>query len=318
MRRLGAWVLPVILAVLIAPGELNACPSTRKVPDYNCDQKVQVAVLGDSLVWGIGDTANNNYGGYVLRAARKLKPVEVLNLGKPGQFAQQLLISLSQDFRRGGSETTGKLLQSDIVILDVGRNDRWFFGEPIATYRDLKKIAKLIRDKAMHIQGYAPLIVTAVLMYPNRGAQGPWVWELDSYILKGSTAQFPADLRFDLVSKRFTSTDGIHPTSEGYAAIAQVLVEYLTKNIPRKMRQLRPDTDADGIYDFFEPLRFGTDPKLWDTDGDSHKDGNEGFKLKSNPLDPLDPPPAAEVRKEERTYGRDFGRTPCPEQNSLG
>ena len=34
-----------------------ACPAVRGVPDFNCDGELNIVALGDSLVYGTGDTA---------------------------------------------------------------------------------------------------------------------------------------------------------------------------------------------------------------------------------------------------------------------
>jgi lysophospholipase L1-like esterase len=159
------------------------------------------------------------------------------------------------------------------VVLDLGRNDRWLFGLPEATLRNLKRIRALIEKELTDLTGVSPLIVTAVLMYPNRGAQGPWVKELDALILKSHTPRYPADLRFDTVSKRLLAPDNIHPTSKGYASMAATFVKYLLKEYKTYAALARADNDNDGLYDVYEREKFGTDPTNPDTDGDGIKDG---------------------------------------------
>jgi hypothetical protein len=112
-------------------------------------------------------------------------------------------------------------------------------------------------------------------MSPNRGSQSPWVKELDNLILDSHEAESPADLRFDLVSKRLLQPDNIHPTSKGYAEMAKVFITYLLTKYPEHVSLLREDQDNDGLYDIFEASRFGTDPMNADTDGDGIKDGKD-------------------------------------------
>ncbi len=45
------------------------------------------------------------------------------------------------------------------------------------------------------------------------------------------------------------------------------------------------DTDGDGLSDYFEIMVYFTDPKVFDTDSDGHSDGNE-VKNKFNPTGP--------------------------------
>lgn len=264
-----------------------ACPSIAKIPDFNCDAALKITVLGDSLVYGIGDTANDNRGGYPTRAERRLGAVDVINLGKPGAMTGTVLRDLIDAFRGRSNVAMGEaVLSSDIVVLDVGRNDRWLFGLPLAAYRNLKRIRTEILKAAKKNDIGQPLVVTAVLMLPNRGSQGPWVRELNELILSGNSRVAPADLRFDLVSKRLLSADQIHPTPAGYEALASTFVSYVVKVLPPRMRKLKPDQDEDGIFDEFELSKFGTDPTMADTDGDGQSDGREIFVLKTDPLSP--------------------------------
>jgi hypothetical protein len=101
--------------------------------------------------------------------------------------------------------------------------------------------------------------------------------ELDALILKSHSAEAPADLRFDLVSKRLLSADQIHPTSKGYQALADVFVKYILRQYAQHAAALRVDNDKDGLYDIFEATRFGTDPTNPDTDNDGILDGAEEY-----------------------------------------
>lgn len=278
-------ICSVLSLLVLTYSSAFACPLISKIPDFNCDGKLTISVLGDSLAYGYGDTKNKNRGGYVLRLAKKLPNATVNNLGIQGLRSRELVSLVHDTFKRGKKlNVRDALLSSDIVVLDVGRNDRWLFGLPSATYRNLKRAVAEIKKQVEISEGSAPMVVTAVMMLPNRGSQGPWVAELNALILKGSSAKAPADLRFDLVSKRLLSTDQIHPTSQGYDELSKTLVSYITKKLVPRMKSQRADADVDGIYDLFESLKFGTDPTLLDTDGDGKADGQEVFTLETNPL----------------------------------
>lgn len=273
------------ISFLGTTSESWACPGKHGIPDWNCDGKVVVSVFGDSLAFGFGDTVNGNKGGYVLRAQKKLSDVTFHNLGVQGLRTKEFLALLKGIFDQDKKpEQLSALLESDIVILDLGRNDRWLFGKPIDTYRNLKKGVTKIKDEIKQVTGASPIVVMAVIMLPNRGSQGPWVKELDAIILGKTTKEDPSDLRFDLVSKRLLSTDQIHPTSKGYTALAQTFIKYLTDKLSPLMKKLRPDTDKDGLSDFYETLQFGTDPALIDTDGDTKSDGDEVLTFLTDPL----------------------------------
>jgi len=56
-----------------------------------------------------------------------------------------------------------------------------------------------------------------------------------------------------------------------------------------------PDMDGDDLLDIDEEA-IGTDPLIWDTDGDSYGDGEEVYVMGTDPLDALDPAPASVAR----------------------
>ena len=288
-----AWIdcmrekLMAAVVACFVPLTVLACTAEDGIPDYNCDGKVVVSVIGDSLAYGFGDTVNGNQGGYVLRTSRKFPEIKFHNLGVQGLKTFQLLSKLRRVFKDDSDiEYREDLLESDVVILDLGRNDRWLFGEPAATYRNLKRAASNIVGEVLKRADSAPLVVKAVLMLPNRGSQGPWVKALNELILNSNSLNYPADLRFDLVSKRLLSSDQIHPTPAGYVKLAQTLVSYLKKPLTSKIKKLRVDTDSDKVPDYFETNRYGTDPQSADTDGDGVGDGDELFLHFTDPLAP--------------------------------
>lgn len=240
----------VVLLCLTALQSVSACPTIDSLPDFNCDGKVAIVVIGDSLVAGIGDTQNGNKGGYVLRTQERFPQATVVGFGVPGLRTLTLLKMLRKAFAEANtSELAGSLIAADLVVLDLGRNDRWGFGLPATTLRNLNRARAVIESGVGKQSGAAPLVVTAVLMYPNRGSQGPWVKELNKLILRSHSTERPADLRFDLVSKRLLSADNIHPTSKGYAAISQVFVRYLRREYPRLVVSQHADHDKGGLYD---------------------------------------------------------------------
>jgi hypothetical protein len=110
------------------------------------------------------------------------------------------------------------------------------------------------------------------------------VKELNTIILRGNSVNTPNDLRFDLISKRLLSSDQIHPTSAGYAALAKTFISYLTRKLPAKVRAFQVDSDGDLIADVVETFKFGTSTTLADTDSDGKSDYEELFTLLTNPL----------------------------------
>lgn len=265
-----------ILAAWCSLSNSYACPKVGRLPDFNCDGVATVVVIGDSLVYGIGDSKNDNSGGYILRAQASLHEATIVNQGVPGLRTVPMIRSLNRAFAKGESSQTAKnLIAADLVVFDVGRNDFWLKEPASKTLRNIKRARAIIEREVEKASGFAPLVTTAVLMFPNRGSQGPWIKELDGLIEDSSSSEHPADLRFDTVSKRLLSSDNIHPTPKGYAAMAKVFVDYLLSEYPKHAAILRLDKDEDGLYDIFEGVRYGTDPKNPDSDGDGIKDGSD-------------------------------------------
>ena len=269
-------MLGIVGNVLTAPVISRACPLVSGLPDSNCDGKLVIAVLGDSLVAGIGDSMNGGKGGYVLRAADHFPDATLLNFGEGGATATNIIFDVERAFAgRGHVALRAGLTEADLIVLDVGRNDQWTAKTPLATRRNLKRIQTIVQTNVKRISGHAPLFVTTVLMIPKRLRQAPWIGELNGLLRSSNTMYAPTDLRFDKISKKYLSADRIHPTSKGYDKLASVFISYISSNYPSHVRDLRPDRDHDGLYDEFEQERFGTEPSLTDTDGDGIRDGDD-------------------------------------------
>lgn len=213
------------------------CTIDAGLPDLNCDGNVNVVALGDSLVTGVGDKKLRGNGGYVVRTQKRLPHVSLFAHGQAGLRTGPLLKRLRTSFSGTAyQEIAEDLLNADLISIDIGRNDRWLFGPPKKAYRNLQRIRTLIKQNIQDQTGFAPVIVISVLLLPNRGAQAPWVKELNSYIERSHSPSEPADLRFDKVSKRLLSPDNLHPTSKGYNALSKVYARYITKKYPRYAR----------------------------------------------------------------------------------
>jgi lysophospholipase L1-like esterase len=273
-------ILGIVAAALGSPALSRACPLVSGLPDSNCDGRLVIAVLGDSLVAGIGDSIHSGKGGYVLRAAQRFPDATFLNFGEGGATATNIIFDVERGFTgRGHASLKAGLVEADLVVLDVGRNDQWSAQSPLATRRNLKRIQTTIHNNVRQLTGHSPLIVTAVLMIPKRLRQAPWIGELNGLLRSSNSTNAPTDLRFDTIPKRYLSADRIHPTSQGYDKLASVFIAYMSNLYPSHVKKLRPDRDRDGLYDEFEAERFGTNPSVTDTDYDGVPDGADSDPL---------------------------------------
>jgi hypothetical protein len=88
--------------ISLLPSLTEACPKVGGLPDLNCNGEAKVVVLGDSLVYGIGDTDNGNKGGYVARAARKFPKATFVNQGLGGRRVTRTIDDLEAAFAGAG------------------------------------------------------------------------------------------------------------------------------------------------------------------------------------------------------------------------
>ena len=262
-----------------------ACPLVGGLVDYNCDGKHQISVTGDSIVSGTGDTVNGNQGGYVLRIKRAFRSSDVFNYGYPGITTNRLLAYYKQLFLKSpkGEEAT-RLGNSDILIIDVGRNDYFNRNSSTTTATTIKRLTTFLSTELQKRFGTSPLFVTTVLPLTKREIDLGFIQQVNMVLLKIRGQNFPAFLRFDKLNPALLSSDGLHPTSAGYDVLGNIAIKYIRDEAQTRSKKARKDADKDGIYDIFERSMFDTSPKIADTDADGLKDGDEVFTYETDPL----------------------------------
>ena len=277
------YFLGKILAVctLLFPYVVHACPEVQGLIDYNCDGKVKIVVTGDSEVRGVGDERNGGSGGYVLRLKRNFPGAIIKQVGKPGYTASRLLTHLKQEFLRGGRDAR-TLRQSDVIIIDIGRNGYFRDESPSLVARDIRRISDLLKSSVRKNKVKA-FVVTATMFPTPRAFQAPYVREINDNLLAMNSPAFPVLLRLNRLPTSIISSDGIHPNSRGYNRVGRKVRRFLSNKLKNTLLQSRPDTDGDDIYDPFEQRLFSTDPDNPDTDGDGLTDGEEVFLTKTDP-----------------------------------
>lgn len=305
----------LLSAALLLPLSAAACPQIDGNVDFNCDGIHKVAITGDSLVTGRGDLRFNNNGGYSLRVGRTLKTSSIQRLGMPGFSSQRVFerIKMRMESTRNNAIKSG-LLDADLVIIDMGRNDFFTDVEPGFTVRNIKRLIKYLKRKLAQEGHTAPLFAVATLTPTTRGFQRPFVEGVNTLLAEFSSPELPVRLFFNNLDPALISADGIHPTTDGYMALADDTLAYLKDGAVIEALARRPDADRDGIYDAYEKKKFLTNPKLADTDGDTLPDGDEAFTLGTSPTS-ADTDADGSSDLEELTLGSnplDPSSTPLP------
>jgi lysophospholipase L1-like esterase len=262
-----------------------ACPLVKKLVDFNCDGEHQVSVIGDSIVFGTGDERNEGRGGYVLRLQNAFPDSTVSGFGYPGITTNRLLAYYKNLFKNEprGKEIT-QLGRSDIIIIDIGRNDYFNRNSSTLTANTIKRLTLYLSTELEKRFGSAPLFVSTILPLTRREIDLGFIKQVNMVLLRIRGKSFPAFLKFDTLSPALLGTDGLHPTSAGYDVLAGIAARYITGPAQSRSKSSRKDVDKDGVYDVFEKSRFKTSPKKSDSDEDGLKDGEEIFTHKTDPL----------------------------------
>lgn len=300
---------------IINPASQKAKTAKKKFIDYNCDQKLEITFVGDSIVYGRGDFDNGNKGGYVIRLQDKFKKynkklhVRFNSIGYPGVTSSGLRAKLMKIYkqRRGSTKAAfNKLAMSDIIIFDVGRNDYWDHNPVEYTVNNIRRSIEYLYSILPHLNGSPLVIISSSVLIPvGREYQVPFVTELNKKLRGLKYTRFSH--KFDV---NLLTGDRLHPSSKGYTVLANSFYSQLINKktgIQSIMKTQRPDSDQDGIPDLFEISRYGTNhkrkdtdrdeltdfdelyihetaPDYFDTDGDGYSDGEEV----QNGTDPLD------------------------------
>jgi len=287
MRRLASALLVLLLA---CPAAASACPLIDGLVDSNCDGILKIGFAGDSFVKGTGDKSELG-GGYVSRIALHYPNAVVVKYSQPGAESGLLLSRLMRRVPRMKSGPAEKnLYDSDILIIDVGRNDFWRDNNPATTIGNIARIVKYLTSELAKRGSTAPVIAVSTLAPTTRSIQAPFVSAVNALLTTSRKKTLPVYLRTDLIRSSLISPDGLHPNSLGYEAIAEIIKTYIDSRAQTRAISVCKDEDGDGVYDKFEATKFGTNAALTDTDADSFGDGDEIFAFATDPIDPQSHP----------------------------
>lgn len=282
-HRLLSYIAVSLASVVVTADVCCACPLLKHVVDFNCDREIKIVAVGDSIVRGRGDLVNNNNGGWILRLGKLIKAKRAVNMGIPGITSGALLQRLTGYLNKPNGREAKQLRNADIVIVSVGINDFFQDADAGLTVRNIKRIVDLIRRKTESLDGLAPFVVVAKLLPTTRGFQRGYQEDVNTLLARYRSEALPSYLRFDLLDETFISQDGIHPVSEGYDQLAAIAKGLVVGEVRASMLAARPDSDRDGVFDYFERTEFGTDPSRKDSDVDGLSDGKEIFTYGTDP-----------------------------------
>lgn len=225
-------------------------PASPSGGDWTTKEEVLVTALGDSLTVGSGDATGNGYVRGVTSGLSEVlgKPVRAVNnLGINGLRADQLIKRLDE---KGYQNSLG---QADIIMMTIGGNDLFQIAQsgggsmaegggdlslerlkasmPEAEER-LKAVFAKIRDinptaRLVYIGLYNPFYDV-----PEMRAASEHIAAWNSFAHRlaeadGNATVVPTYDLFENKIEKYLSSDHFHPNAQGYARIAERVVQAL-------------------------------------------------------------------------------------------
>ena len=176
------------------------------------EEKPRIIILGDSLTAGLGLDVGKAYPALVENQLSELGyPTEILNAGQSG------------DTTAGGLQRVDWLLKQkpDLLIVELGANDG-MRGIPIP---EIEKNLNGIIDKAQ--ANNTPVFLMDMYIPSNFGKE--YTDGFHAIFAKTAEEQgiplIPFLLQDVAGKKELNQADGIHPTAEGHALMAEVVQE---------------------------------------------------------------------------------------------
>ncbi len=248
-----------ILSCLIFIGLVSttfACPTVDGLVDVQCDGQVVVVAFGDSITQGYLDPSRLGYPG---RLSKLMPNISVVNLGQHGENTTTGVIRARREL--------DNFPDADYIILLEGVND--FYDQTPSVVEARENLLGMIAAA----KATGAKVLVGNLTATKRGFQRQWILDVNK-------AYKPlAAIDFYGLGEEIIGFDGIHPTTEGYTAMAK-LVRTTLKKLSAKIKP--KDSDKDGLYDY-EEIRLKTSSRKADSDGDGLTDGKEVWKFKTNP-----------------------------------
>jgi acyl-CoA thioesterase I len=217
LRALGQAAAVSFMTLWLA----TTLPSITYPAGAATNDRPRIVAFGDSLTAGLGVAAEETYPAQLQRRLDSQGlPYRVINAGVSG------------DTTAGGLRRVDWVLKSrpDIVILELGANDGLRGLKLQETKANLEKIIQRCRDASVRV------VLAGMKLPPNYGTEYTKSFEA---IYPALAKQFrlpliPFFLEGVAGSTSLNQADGIHPTSEGYRIIADLVMETVTPLLVRQ------------------------------------------------------------------------------------
>ncbi|MFZ7126351.1 MAG: arylesterase [Desulfobacterales bacterium] len=214
-----AAVLLLTSCMLLISACEDASVSSSEAPEASATGSDGVIVaMGDSLTEGLGLDENQAYPARLEeRLAAEGYDYSVINAGISGETSSGALSRVDWVLT----------LEPDIVILETGANDGLRGIDPSLTRTNIDTIVKRLVEEDVVV------VLAGMKMFRNLGtayvrdfeAVYPWVAERNDVIL------VPFFLEGVAARATLNQSDGIHPTSEGYAKVVEGIWPYVREAI---------------------------------------------------------------------------------------
>lgn len=218
LRSCIPYTLLLSLFLQMPPEELLAVSASTS------DTRPRIVAFGDSLTAGLGVSTDESYPAQLQRRLDSLNySYRVINAGVSG------------DTTAGGLRRVPWILNSKpaLVILELGANDGLRGLSLDQTKHNLEQIIQRFQQAGVIV------VLAGMKLPPNYGRQYTKDFEA---IYQRLAAQhrltlIPFFLEGVAASPTLNQADGIHPTGEGYAIIAEQIMEKLEPLLERRSGQ---------------------------------------------------------------------------------
>ncbi len=206
---------------------------------------IKITIMGDSIAKGTGDETGKGLAGNIRYYFGNLtsKDISVEDIGINGLRSEGLLDQL-----RSGKPAP-LISDSDYIVISIGGNDAREILRAKGISRDeefndildryaanLKECLKIIRK-----DNRSCIIVLLEIYNPYQdedpevnGLLNEWNYKTEQLLENDRRAVgVPTDMLFKFNIKRFIAPDGLHPNSDGYRAISQIISRALESFLVR-------------------------------------------------------------------------------------